>query len=190
MRSGSRIQAAARGPRRLLLPVACGLALASCAGDRPARPDPVPAAGPLDAQAPPAPPPPPEKAVVPKGCDINLAGRYKLGAKPYWTYLVEDDGVHLVAKRTDLPDAGAVAEPGRQPGLVLDRTARGFVGFELGFAASPSGNRCPVTFRAELTACAPQGLTVRSEDAVSLDDQCRLQRPASAAASEKVLVRQ
>ncbi|HEY3448065.1 MAG TPA: hypothetical protein VGK67_17035 [Myxococcales bacterium] len=172
--------------------------LAACANDRRARAEPAPATpAALDAQAPDAAaaPAPPEKAVVPKGCDINLGGRYKLSKKPFWTYQVEDDGVHLVAKRADLPDAGEPAEPDRaprpsEPGLVLERTARGFVGNELGFARSPSGTQCPVTFRAEIVACDAQGFTVRSEDSVALDDQCHIQRSGPASASEKVLVRQ
>ena len=125
--------------------------------------------------------------MVPKGCDINLAGRYKLATKPYWTYLVEDDGDHLMAVRTDLPDGGTAEQP---PGMVADRTPRGFLGHELGFARSASGARCPVTFLIEITACTPQGLTVRVEAPIALDDQCRIQRSPDGATSEKILVRQ
>lgn len=158
--------------------------LLACAGERrpPApRPDPLPASAPEPDAAAPA----PEKAVVPRGCDINLAGHYRLQKRPALRYLVEDDGTHLVARPAAPDDAGT----DDSMGLVADRTARGFVGLVVGYARTPSGARCPVTFKAEIVACDPGGLTVRSEDAVSLDDECRIRRPAGAA-TEKVLVRE
>jgi hypothetical protein len=143
---------------------------------------------------PPLPPPPPpapdaaaprEKAVVPKGCDINLAGRYHLARRPLWRYLVEDDGDQLVARPLDSGDGGG----SEAMAMVLDRTGHGFVGTLSGSARAASGELCPVAFKAQIVACDGDGVTVRSDDAISLDGQCRMRR-VEGQVTDKVLVRE
>lgn len=162
-------------------PPILALALLALACDRPVppRPDPAPVAAAMSADA------APEPAVVPRGCEINLSGRYRLQRKPSLRYLVTDDGEHLLARPLDALDGGDPAAMA----MVLDRTPRGFVGKIVGYARTAAGALCPVTFAAELIACGPEGLTVRSEDSVSVDEQCRVRR-LEGSATEKVLVRE
>lgn len=160
--------------------LSCALALVACT---PApRPDARPTAADAtpDATTPPAPPPPPAPAVVPRGCELNLRGRYRLAGRVPLTYLVEDDGTHLLL-RLEGVDAGAEA-------LALTRTAKGFVGVVTGQAKAPGGTLCAVSFRAELVACRADALVLRSEDAVKVDDACQLREPAPA--TEKTLLRE
>jgi len=156
------------------------LALLGCEhgspGPRVEPPRPPPAA---DA-APPAPP----RAQVPRGCEVNLGGVYRLAKRPHWRYQVDDDGEHLTARPLGLADGGAAPMT-----MVLDRTARGFVGMIAGTASTASGTACPVAFAAEIVACDAAGLTVRSADELQLDEQCRL-RPSASAPVERVLWRE
>ncbi|MBI5548462.1 MAG: hypothetical protein HY901_31655 [Deltaproteobacteria bacterium] len=122
---------------------------------------------------------------MPRGCDLNLAGRYRLSIKPFWRYQLEDDGTHVTLRPADPPDGG---DPDAMA-MALSRTSRGLLGMVTGHARSVSGARCPVSFPAQLIACSPEGLTVRSEDELSLDDQCQMRR-TSAAPTDKVLLRE
>jgi hypothetical protein len=172
-----------RSMRLLLLALTCAW-LAACDRNAPAaRPDPPPASRPADA-ATDAAAPAPEAPVVPKGCEINLAGRYRLAKKPHGRFEVEDDGTHLTARPIGAGDAGPDLGA-----VVLDRTAKGFVGLVVGTARTATGVDCPVAFRAELVACTSEELTLRSDDSVTVDERCRMRRDA-ASATEKVLVRE
>src|SRR5512140_1557454 len=100
---------------------------------------------------------------VPPGCERNQAGEYHHVGNPAFRYLAQDDGrtlsLTLLRSRPDggvggAPDAGAVT-------ITVDRTPQGFIGETraLGFSA---GTPCPVKFPTEITACAPDSLTLRS----------------------------
>jgi hypothetical protein len=137
----------------------------------------------------PTPPPPPapvvkEKILVPRGCDINLAGLYHLAQRPSPRYRLEDDGVRLIARPLDAPDGG---NPEAMT-MALDRTGKGFVGLVVGSARTAGGTDCPVSFKASIVACDAQGVTVRSDDAASLDEACH-QRRQPGSATEKLLLR-
>lgn len=122
--------------------------------------------------------------VVPRGCDINLTGRYRLAGRAEARYEIEDDGHHLTARAL-----GAGASEGGGMTLALDRTARGFVGHVLGTARTEGGRECPVAFSASLVACHAEGIVLQSADELKVDEQCRLrERPQSV--SEKVLERE
>ena len=183
--------------RPLALATAClaGTLLAFACEHRPVAKDPdssamPPSPPPLPPVAPDAAAPPPkERAVVPKGCDVNLAGLYHLARRPGWHYLVEDDGERLVARPVEASDGGAVSVD-EAMSMALERTARGFVGTLSGTARAASGEVCPVSFQAQIVACDGAGVTVRSDDALSLDAQCRTRRAEYRAATDKVLVRE
>ena len=141
----------------------------------------------LTAPTPVAAPPPPakEKIAVPKGCDINLAGHYRLARKPGTHYQLEDDGVHLIVRPVVAPDGGSP----EAMAMALDRTGQGFWGLVVGSARTAGGVECPVSFKASIVACDAQGVTVRSDDAASLDEQCH-QRRRQDSATEKLLLRE
>lgn len=128
---------------------------------------------------------PPERPVVPHGCEINLGGKYRLAGKPVRRYLAEDDGAHLVVRPLSVPDAG----PDETMIARLDRTPKGLVGTISGSARTVGGAVCPVAFKAEIVACGPDALTLRSEDATDIDDRCRA-RPVEGSVSEKMLIRE
>jgi hypothetical protein len=111
---------------------------------------------------------------VPPGCERNQAGEYHHVGNPAFRYLAQDDGrtlsLTLLRSRADggvggTPDAGAIT-------ISVARTPEGFVGetHATGFSA---GTPCPVKFPTEVTACAPETLTLRSVEKTSLDEACR-----------------
>jgi len=122
---------------------------------------------------------------VPRGCEVNLSGSYRLSSgRSAARYSVTDDGTRLTAR--------ALAEDAAQaPGmaLVLDRTPKGFVGQVVGTARTEGGRDCPVAFSAALTACSAEAIVVRSVDELKVDERCRL-RESAQAVSEKVLERE
>lgn len=121
---------------------------------------------------------------VPRGCDINLTGRYRLAGRAEARYEVIDDGHHLSARAL-----GADASEGSGMTLALDRTARGFIGHVLGTARTEGGRECPVAFSASLVACHAEDIVLQSADELNVDEQCRL-RERPQAVSEKVLERE
>jgi len=164
---------------RLTLTLSLFLLALGCERRNPAaRPDPLPAseAG-LDAAAPPPPPP-----VVPRGCDINLGGSYRLEARPSVKYRLEDDGTHVTLRLASTADAG-----GEATAFTATRTHQGFLGLVTAQATSPGGRLCAVSFRAEIVSCRAEGLTIRSDDTATLDDTC--QARGVGAATDKVLLR-
>ncbi len=111
---------------------------------------------------------------IPPGCERSQAGEYHHVGNPAFRYLARDDGrtlsLTLLHSRADggvegAPDAGAIT-------ITLDRTPKGFIGetHATGFSA---GTRCPVKFPTEITACAPDSLTLRSVERTALDQACR-----------------
>jgi len=143
------------------------------------RPDPRPAS-PAPASSAAA-----ARPAVPKGCEINLAGRYHLEKKPAWRYVVADDGIHLLAQLQTSADTGTKDAMT----LALDRTAEGFVGMVVGNASTAGGVACPVAFKAAIIGCDPESVTLRSDDAVTLDEQCRM-HAVEGSTTDKVLVRE
>ena len=173
-----------RRSMRLCMPLLalCAL-LPACDRHAPApRPDPAPTSQKADAATDAS--TPVEQAVVPKGCEINLSGRYRLSKKPGGRFEVEDDGTHLTARPIGGFDGGS--DPGA---LTADRTPNGFVGLVLGTARTATGKDCAVAFKAEIVACSAQGVTLRSDDAVAVDEKCRMRRDEGSA-TDKVLLRE
>ncbi len=127
--------------------------------------------------------PPSAPIGVPRGCEVNLSGRYHLLGKGSARYAATDDGVHLMLRSLG-EDAGAP-----EMVLVMDRTPRGFVGLVVGNSKTDGGPECPVAFSAELTSCSAEGIVVRSVDELRVDGRCRLSESAEAS-SEKVLERE
>lgn len=127
--------------------------------------------------------PPSAPIAVPRGCEVNLSGRYHLLGRSAARYAVTDDGVHLMLHALG-EDAGA-----KEMALVMDRTPQGFVGLVVGNAKTDGGPDCPVAFSAALTSCSAEGIVVRSVDELEVDERCRL-RESAEAISEKVLVRE
>ncbi len=121
---------------------------------------------------------------VPRGCDINLSGRYHLRGRSPARYEVEDDGFHLTARALGL-DASQTSAMS----LWLERTPKGFVGHVLGTARTVGGRECPVAFPAALIACRAEDLVIQSADELSVDEQCQV-RESPQAVTEKVLERE
>ncbi len=120
-----------------------------------------------------------EEPAVPRGCEINLGGSYHLRGKPELHYSLEDDGAHLVVR----PQGRDAGETGAA--MILDRGPRGFTGMVVGYAVTAGGKRCPISFQAEVVACAPGEVTVRSQDEAAIDERCAI--TSARVATEKVL---
>jgi hypothetical protein len=112
---------------------------------------------------------------VPPGCERSQQGEYHHVGNPAFRYLGVDDGrvLTLTLARTQAdggvgaaPDAGAIT-------LVLTRTPQGFVGETRATGFSVGGTPCPVRFPTEITACAPDTLTLRTVASTPLDEACR-----------------
>ncbi len=112
---------------------------------------------------------------VPPGCERSQRGEYHHVGNPAFRYLAEDDGrvltLTLVRARADggvgaAPETGAIT-------LVLTRTPEGFVGETRATGFSVGGTPCPVRFPTEITACAPETLTLRTVASTPLDEACR-----------------
>jgi hypothetical protein len=112
---------------------------------------------------------------VPPGCEQSQAGEYHHVGNPAFRYLAEDDGrnlsLTLVRNLLDggvgeTPDAGAVT-------LSLARTPEGFIGATRATGFSSAGTPCPVKFPTEVTACAPDTLTLRTQEKTSFNEECR-----------------
>jgi hypothetical protein len=118
--------------------------------------------------------PHPEPVRIPPGCERSQAGEYHHVGNPAFRYLAEDDGrtLSLTVARAQAdggvggtPDAGAVT-------VRLSRTPRGFVGETRATGFSVTGTPCPVAFPTEVTACAPDSLTLRTVKSTALDEAC------------------
>ncbi len=120
----------------------------------------------------PAGPPP---VNVPPGCERSQQGEYHHVGNPAFRYLAEDDGrvltLTVVRSRAD-GGVGAAPEAGATT-LVLARTPEGFVGETRATGFSVGGTPCPVKFPTEITACAPETLTVRTVLSTPLNEECR-----------------
>ena len=127
----------------------------------------------------------PEPVRIPEGCAINLSGRYRAQADASFRYLIDDDGESLRAT-LQATDAGS----GPAPRLELARTPEGFVGKVVAEALTAGGQRCPVHYEAQITACRAGEVVVRSQHAVSIDESCRVLDFERAAASDTVLLRE
>jgi hypothetical protein len=112
---------------------------------------------------------------VPPGCERSQLGEYHHVGNPAFRYRAEDDGrvltLTLVRARADggvgaAPDTGAIT-------LVLTRTPEGFLGETRATGFSVGGTPCPVKFPTEITACAPDTLTLRTVASTPLDEACR-----------------
>lgn len=125
-----------------------------------------------------------EPIAVPRGCDVNLAGRYRLAGRASARYELSDDGLHLTARAlgADASEAGGMS-------LSLNRTAKGFVGRVSGTARTAGGRECAVAFPAALVACRAQEIVIQSADELEVDEQCR-QRESPRSVTEKVLERE
>jgi hypothetical protein len=117
----------------------------------------------------------PEPVRIPAGCERSQAGEYHHVGNPAFRYLAEDDGrtLSLTVARAQAdggvggaPDAGAVT-------VQLARTPRGFVGETRATGFNVTGSPCPVAFPTEVTACAQDGLTLRTVTSTALDEACR-----------------
>jgi hypothetical protein len=75
------------------------------------------------------------------------------------------------------PDAGQAASDAGSSNLVrvvLQRTSAGFIGNTIASLAHPSGRLCEVRFRTEVVSCEDAGLTLSTESAAPLGDECQL----------------
>lgn len=111
---------------------------------------------------------------IPPGCERDQTGEYHHVGNPAFRYLAQDDGrtmsLTLLHSLADggvggTPDAGAVT-------ITVDRTPEGFVG-ETRATGFSAGTPCPMKFPTEITACAPDSLTLRSVQKTSVDQACR-----------------
>ena len=111
---------------------------------------------------------------IPPGCERDQSGEYHHVGNTAFRYLAQDDGrtVSLTLLHSledggvgNPPDAGAIT-------ITVDRTPEGFVG-ETRATGFSSGTPCPVKFPTEVTACAPDSLTLRSVQKTSVDSACR-----------------
>ena len=165
-------------PLRLSLGCALLLLAAACQKQTPL---PTPVATPAVVEAPKPPP-----AVVPKGCELNLGGSYHHSRDAKFKYQATDDGAHLAFVITP-----GVLAPGEKPmAMELDRTARGFVGVIKGETPTRDGKICPVEFRAEIVSCARDGVTLKTEEAYGVGEDCkRAEQGGEPDMAENLLVR-
>lgn len=128
---------------------------------------------------------------IPPGCERDQSGEYHHVGNPAFRYLGRDDGRTLsLTLLHSLPDGGVGGSPDAGAvTITLDRTPQGFIG-ETRATGFSAGTPCPVKFPTELTACAPDTLTLRSVEKTSLDQACRpAPRGPAPAWTEQVLRR-
>jgi hypothetical protein len=141
---------------------------------------------------PPPPPaslvPPPPLPHVPAGCEQNLAGLYAHRDDGTFRYLVTDDGLnlHVHAFRQYGSTAVELASGGA---IDLRRTATGIHGEARASMRNRLQKDCPVVFPYELTACAPEQLTLRAVQQLSLTDDCQVENALQLNLIENVLDR-
>ena len=135
-------------------------------------------------------PPPPPPNLVPPGCELNLAGTYKLQDDATFRYDVTDDGtaIHVHAfhqfgeTRKDINSPAAEFE--------LRRTPEGIHGSATTQSKTLSGAKtCEVLFPYEFTACVGNTVTFRTVQQVKLGEDCKPQDPLHPDFVEHVLVR-
>jgi hypothetical protein len=130
------------------------------------------------------------------GLDAGLSHRADAGA-PAPRDAGPDAGLSSV--RDGGPDAGAL-EPDAGPPpdagshslvrVVLQRTSAGFLGNTIAPLAHPSGRLCEVRFRTEVVSCEDAGLTLSTESAAPLGDECQLPaRPQPVPVLRHLLIR-
>jgi hypothetical protein len=138
-------------PHRLLLVLACA---AGCTSPRPVQPPT---------------PPPSAPARIPPGCEALLTGTWLHATVPGWRYEATDDGTTV---RMQVFPPPSVAGEGST--VELRRTPDGFVGQAESLVATPGGPPCRARFDAELLACEPGALVLRSVASASVDARCRM----------------
>jgi hypothetical protein len=126
---------------------------------------------------------------VPPGCEASLSGIYVHQLNDAYRYEVADQGnevlMHAFQQYGDTRrDLGAGSD------IIFHRTSTGFHGEAHGTARlEPSKKLCPVTFPYEITACAPDRITMRTLQSFHVNDDCSVRDPNHLDLIEQVLLR-